>query len=339
MVEDEENEPDSTEETSTEEESEESTSDSSSPGYSSSQYNPTSRGRPGASEGDTEEDDEETNESTPVDDPDSTTEVKETGENTTASPGGETDDGPTLEEDEMEDVDEEEDEVNDSPTLEEDDSDEGTFSEESDSPEEVDESAADVEDTGDVEEKPSDDSESMEPEAETREKTEEVKPSTEPASDSESGIYGELEEFRGFSIFEDLGPEAIKIVVDNSNRKTVGDGQTIFEEEDTPNNNFYLILEGEVRIMKFMRTETTQVTVLEDGDYFGEFGMFTGDDRMAGAEARGPTEILEIPKSALDNLRRTDSEALVQIYENMFQSMAKRFRALARKAEKSQFWL
>jgi len=162
--------------------------------------------------------------------------------------------------------------------------------------------------------------------------------SDETADDPED-MYSGLEEFRGYPIFEDLGPEAIKIIVDDSNRIRLTADETLFEEGDSAEDNFYLILEGELNITKYMRTRTTQVTIMEEGESVGEFGLFTQRDRMAGVQARTNAELLEISKTTLDKLRETDPESLTIIYENMYEALSKRFRSLAQKAEKAQFWL
>lgn len=279
--------------------------------YSAGQSRPTSRGRPGRDDDDDDQD-EDTTESTQDQDvnaEESTDDRTGDSEEDTAS-------------DSREDLSEEPETVEESPSAD---------SIEDSENDQTEPDAAERSELG-VEE------ESVESTEASGTEVDEAPESTE-TPDEEKPMYGELDEFRGFSIFEGLGPEAIEIVIEGSERISLRDGETLFEEEDEPNDCFYLILEGEIKIMKFMRTETTQVTTLEDGDYFGEFGMFTGKERMAGAESRGSTTVLEIPRSTVEELRQEDAEALVQIYENMFQTMAKRFKAMAQKAEKSQFWL
>lgn len=158
-------------------------------------------------------------------------------------------------------------------------------------------------------------------------------------SDPENNLYQSLEEYRGLTLFSDIGPEAIQEIVNGGKKIQLQDGETLFEEGDSPGERFYIIVSGELKIMKFMRTRTTQVTILDQGNFLGEFGMFTGNDRMAGAESKGTTEILEVQHETLQELKDTHPEELATIYENMFGMMSKRFKALAEKAEKSQFWL
>jgi hypothetical protein len=279
--------------------------------YSGGHSRPTSRDRPGSAE---DEDDDENDDSAEETSPD-TTEVDED----TPEPETTPDDKP-------------EEQVG----GEEDDQTEGDQPDTTDTPDVADEDEDDRSDDSGEEDPAPDRS----PDEETSEEPTEVQ--TDQSSGTESsdeGMYGDLDDFRGFSIFDGLGPEAIQTVVDGAQRIHLRSEEQLFEEGDGPNGCFYLILEGKIQIVKFMRTESTPVTTLNEGDYFGEFGMFTGDDRMAGARSQGGTIVLEIPGETLDNLRDADPAALATIYENMFQAMAKRFKALAEKAEKSQFWL
>ncbi|MFB6355141.1 MAG: Crp/Fnr family transcriptional regulator [bacterium] len=168
---------------------------------------------------------------------------------------------------------------------------------------------------------------------------EEMRSAAEEEEDEQEEIDIDLDKFRGFSILNNLGPDELRTLLKHSNQKTVSSGTTIFEEGTESSDSFYLILGGELAVTKMMRGKEKTVNVEKEGDLVGEFGLFTGNERMATIKANTAAEILEVTQEAIDELQREHPRALVTIYENLFQDLAEEFQQLAQKAEKSQFWL
>ncbi|MFB6344990.1 MAG: cyclic nucleotide-binding domain-containing protein, partial [bacterium] len=81
------------------------------------------------------------------------------------------------------------------------------------------------------------------------------------------------------------------------------------------------------------------VTTMKPGEFFGELGLFSGGKRRAGAVALESSQLLEITRKSVGKMKAEHPEALISMYEEMFESLAGRFDALAQKAEKTQFWL
>lgn len=147
-----------------------------------------------------------------------------------------------------------------------------------------------------------------------------------------------MEKIRGAELFSNIDVEALEKIVETGEFLTRQNGDVIFEEAAESNDKFYLILEGTVAIVKSMRDSEENVAVLSGGDYFGELALFSEMDRQAKTEVREKTKLLEISYATIDELKKTQPGAVIQLYENMFNQVAKRFKQMARKAEKSQFW-
>lgn len=140
-------------------------------------------------------------------------------------------------------------------------------------------------------------------------------------------------------LFQGVPAESIQTLIDNSETHTLGSDEVLFEQGEDSSGSFFVVLKGEIGIRKMMRKDKSTVTNFSKGDFFGELALFTRDQRLAEAVALKPAELLEIPRSSLGMLKDQDPQALITIYENMFETMAGRFNALAQKAEKTQFWL
>lgn len=146
------------------------------------------------------------------------------------------------------------------------------------------------------------------------------------------------DELQSFPLFQEFNSEQVQYLSEESEAITLEDDEYLFEQDDEPNDCFYVILSGTIGIEKFMRNDKEIVTTLDPGEFFGEFGLFSGGKRLAGAIATEPTTVLKISQSTVGKMKAQYPEALISMYEHMFESLAGRFNALAQKAEKTQFW-
>ncbi|MBN2383810.1 cyclic nucleotide-binding domain-containing protein [bacterium] len=79
--------------------------------------------------------------------------------------------------------------------------------------------------------------------------------------------------------------------------------QTImFEEGDIP-DHFYIITSGRVRVYQTIRDkENITISLLEQGDYFGEMSLLDGFPRSATACTESETELLSMSFARFDEL-------------------------------------
>lgn len=147
------------------------------------------------------------------------------------------------------------------------------------------------------------------------------------------------DEIQTLPIFRKLNTEELEYLFEESNRREVAEGDYLFEQDDESSDCFFIVLDGAIGIEKDMRNENELVATMEPGDFFGELGLFSDNKRLASAVATEPATVLEVSQSALGKLKAQHPEAVINLYEEMFDSLAGRFNALAQKAEKTQFWL
>lgn len=151
--------------------------------------------------------------------------------------------------------------------------------------------------------------------------------------------FEHLQEFRGFSVLQALGPDQLELMLEHSNRLTLEEEEILFEQETGPSGSFYVVIEGEIDILREVSGEQKSVNTMHTEDFFGEYGLFTGEPHLATAKAKGESEILEVTRTALNILEEEYPDSLGDLYQEMLVVMARRLNAYAQKAEKAEFWL
>ncbi len=147
-----------------------------------------------------------------------------------------------------------------------------------------------------------------------------------------------VKKLQQFEMFTGVKDEALEVIVNNSEVERLKSKDLVFNEGDEADQNLYVVLNGTVAVLKSMRQGEREVGLLKEGKYFGEFALFSNQSRQATIEARETTTLLKIPFYALESMKKEHPQAVIKIYENMFEQLAGQFRAMADKAEKTQFW-
>jgi hypothetical protein len=98
-------------------------------------------------------------------------------------------------------------------------------------------------------------------------------------------------------------------------------GDWVFEE-DTLGTEMYIVLDGQVEILKHVGEEDRQLSVLEKGDFFGEMALLEGLPRAAGARALTPVKVLEINGATFNQMLRDNPEIAVR----MMRKLSRRLR-------------
>lgn len=99
-------------------------------------------------------------------------------------------------------------------------------------------------------------------------------------------------------------------------------GQEIFRE-GTPGDLMYVILEGEVEILKAAQAGSAKVlSTLGKGEFFGEMALIDDSPRSASAVAKVDTKLLGMNESVLDSYILTNPE----FASKMIRNLAKRLR-------------
>ncbi len=102
-------------------------------------------------------------------------------------------------------------------------------------------------------------------------------------------------------LFRELTPSEMDVLISISKEKRVKKDEVVFKEGDT-GDAFYLIVSGNVRISTMVPGVGEEaLTVLKEGEYFGEMALIDDAPRSASAIANTDTILLSIGK---DNFRK-----------------------------------
>ncbi len=107
---------------------------------------------------------------------------------------------------------------------------------------------------------------------------------------------------KSISLCENMNDDEIKAIAEHCRIKSYSKKNVIFLESD-PGNMLYLICSGRVKITK-LNEEGNEVilTILGDGDYFGEMSLLDDHDRNANAIAMDDVDLLTVTKNEFVNL-------------------------------------
>jgi CRP/FNR family cyclic AMP-dependent transcriptional regulator len=117
-----------------------------------------------------------------------------------------------------------------------------------------------------------------------------------------------------------------------SREKSYPGGANIFAEGD-PGREMYVVLEGRVRISKFIPGGGEEaLAILERGDFFGEMALIDGQPRSADARAHGgPVTVLALDEATIKEVLTVDPEASLEFLQLLCRLVAKRLREIDEK--------
>ncbi len=90
--------------------------------------------------------------------------------------------------------------------------------------------------------------------------------------------------------------------------------QHILCQEGALEKIFYIILDGRVKVTKLIdETDVRELSILEQGDFFGEMALIHDAPRAATVKTIGPTTVLEIRKTDFEKFLNTNSNVSLAI--------------------------
>jgi CRP-like cAMP-binding protein len=95
-------------------------------------------------------------------------------------------------------------------------------------------------------------------------------------------------------LFSVMPREALKFVLESSDRRTYRGGEVLFQQGQVADSGF-LILRGTVMLST---TPVTQDRIIYKGQFIGEMAVLIEQRRLATAIAREPSEVLRIQSQA-----------------------------------------
>jgi hypothetical protein len=132
----------------------------------------------------------------------------------------------------------------------------------------------------------------------------------------------------GHPLFQELTSEEIRFIATIAEIKTVPKGALILTEGQ-PGRELYLILEGEVEILKKDPASLSvhRVSVLRKGEPIGEMALIDRDSRSASTRALQDTKLISFPLEKL-SLQPEQKATYAQILFNLSKILSRRLRKM-----------
>ena len=139
-------------------------------------------------------------------------------------------------------------------------------------------------------------------------------------------------DLRSVEILSGLDDDALDRLKETVTSCAFARGDTLFNEGE-PGNTAYIVTSGEVEILKISAERTVRIAVTGPGIIIGEMSLLTGEPRNATARALVDTELVSIPKAALDVLLESDVRAVHALFD-VFISRWREQQARLRQSER-----
>ncbi len=125
-------------------------------------------------------------------------------------------------------------------------------------------------------------------------------------------IFNEL---RKVELFKLLNDEQILKLAENSSKHLYSKGEVLVHQGDS-GDSLFIISEGKVDIYISDNSDRkTHLADLQEGNYFGEMSLLTGELRSASASAASETEVIVVNKDGLADLLETEPSVLEPLSE------------------------
>ena len=132
--------------------------------------------------------------------------------------------------------------------------------------------------------------------------------------------YSEIRDIVGkIPIFGAMNESEIESLIFYFKKKSVKKGEIVIKEGDSP-ENIYIILKGEIAIIK----NDIEITKLKIGDCFGEIEIIGIIPSIAFCEASEDADLIFLPKKALRNIKKENTELFIKLILNIARECCRR---------------
>ena len=136
-----------------------------------------------------------------------------------------------------------------------------------------------------------------------------------------------LEILAQIDLFNGVPQGHLRRVVDIGLEEAYKSGATIFAE-GAPGDKFYLIVEGAVRISRFVPGMGEEaLAVLRPGAYFGEMSLIDDAPRSATAVCHERCRLFVVNRKDLEDLLFVDRDLAYELLWNWVRTLSRRLRA------------
>ncbi|HVF24064.1 MAG TPA: cyclic nucleotide-binding domain-containing protein, partial [Pyrinomonadaceae bacterium] len=133
-----------------------------------------------------------------------------------------------------------------------------------------------------------------------------------------------VERLAAVDIFAPLSVEETGMLAQAAVRHVFAPGEMVIRAGD-PGSSMFVVHNGRVRVQVNENGRPRTVATLNEGDFFGEMALFTGEPRTANVVALEETEVLEIGFAAMKQVFDTNPN----LVESLSFIMAERRQGLA----------
>jgi small-conductance mechanosensitive channel len=132
------------------------------------------------------------------------------------------------------------------------------------------------------------------------------------------------ERLSAVDIFAPLSADEISLLAQAAVSHVFAPSETVIRAGD-PGSSMFVVHKGKVRVQVSENGRARTVATLNEGDFFGEMALFTGEPRTANVLALEETEVLEIGHAAMKRVFDTNPD----LVESLSFIMAERRQGLA----------
>jgi small-conductance mechanosensitive channel len=154
------------------------------------------------------------------------------------------------------------------------------------------------------------------------------RPSRMAQRDGDGGAIAER--LSAVDIFAPLSADETSMLAQAAVRHVFAPGETVIRAGD-PGSSMFVVHKGRVRVQVSENGRPRTVATLNEGDFFGEMALFTGEPRTANVLALEETEVLEIGHAAMKRVFDTNPD----LVESLSFIMAERRQGLASQTDDS----
>ena len=108
-------------------------------------------------------------------------------------------------------------------------------------------------------------------------------------------------------IFPKLTPVQISRIEPHGRIRSIQPGEVLIEQGDT-SVPFFVVITGEIEIVRPFGTQETLVTIHSDGQFTGEVNMLSGRRSLVRARVTKPGKVIELDHQQMLSLVQTDAE-------------------------------
>lgn len=139
-----------------------------------------------------------------------------------------------------------------------------------------------------------------------------------------------VERLSAVDIFAPLSGEETTMIAEASMSHVFAPGETVIRAGD-PGSSMFVVHNGRVSVQVSENGKPRTVATLNEGDFFGEMALFTGEPRTANVIAVEETEVLEIGHEAMKRVFDTNPD----LVESLSHIIAERRQGLASRVDTS----